>query len=149
MVNDFLNGLEGYWKLEEGATGPYVDETSNNNDLTEDTSVMSATGILGNGLENDTSGGDGLKIADEDQTNLDFDVGTGWTLSFWIKPLMPLVLLINTFLIGEMMWHLQCGFVLKRAMELQPTLSYGGVMMGLPMIIYILIPKLIQQIGTI
>lgn len=86
MANGLLNNLVAYWKLEEGATGPYLDETSNNNDLTENGSIVDIpTAIIGSGIHNnDTGETNYVSISHASQTDLEGNDGD-LTISAWVK----------------------------------------------------------------
>lgn len=80
-MSTLWNGLVSGWRLEEGATGPYVDFVGSN-DWTEVGSLTSTTGKRGNAI---------LINAVETLTRttaagtMDFS-GGGWSISLWLNP---------------------------------------------------------------
>lgn len=73
-------GLQGAWLLNE-TSGTRVDETANNNDLTDNNTVTSRTGQFGNAAEFVTANSEYLSIADASQTGLDF--AGDFTIGAW------------------------------------------------------------------
>lgn len=77
------DNIQAYWKLEE-TSGTRFDETANNNDLTDNNTVLYGTGIIGNGADFELTNSETLSITDASQTGLDF---TGaFSVSMWVKP---------------------------------------------------------------
>ena len=76
--------LVSYWELEE-ASGTRVD-SHGSNDLTDNNTVGSATGIQGDGANIVRANTEYLSITDAAQTGLDFGTGQDFTLQFWYKP---------------------------------------------------------------
>jgi len=70
-----------HWTLDE-TSGVRYDSTSNNNDLTDNNSVLYGTGIQENSADFELSNSEYLSITDASQTGLDF---TDYSISFWIK----------------------------------------------------------------
>ena len=74
--------LVSYWKMEE-ASGSRVD-VHGSNDLTDNNTVLNATGISGNGADHERDTSEWLSIAHASQTNLDVTTGD-FSISCWIK----------------------------------------------------------------
>jgi hypothetical protein len=74
--------LVSYWKLEE-SSGTREDIHSTN-DLTDNNTVTSATGIIDTGADFESTNSEWLSIADGSQSGL--DILAELSLSFWVKP---------------------------------------------------------------
>lgn len=82
MSNPGTTNLVSYWSLDE-ASGTRVDSHGSNN-LNDNNTVGSATGIIGNGADFESSNSEYLDISDASQSGLDL---TGdFAVSFWIRP---------------------------------------------------------------
>ena len=77
-----VDNLVSYWKLDE-ASGIRNDAHASNN-LTDNNTVGSATGIINNGADFEASNSESLSIADGSQSGL--DITGDMTLSLWYKP---------------------------------------------------------------
>jgi hypothetical protein len=87
-----LNDLEAYWKLDETASTRF-DSTANSNDLTDNNTVGSTTGKIGNAASFVETNNEFLSIA----SNTDLQLNSGsWTISFWLKT--PTIAGTQTFL---------------------------------------------------
>lgn len=76
------DNLVAYWKMEE-TSGTRYDETANNNDLTDNNTVGSGTGIISTGADFELSNSEWLNISNTAQTGLDF---TGdMSFSCWLS----------------------------------------------------------------
>lgn len=73
--------LVSYWKFEE-TSGARVD-SHGSNDLTDNNTVTSATGIIGNGADFELSNSEYLSITDASQSGLDF--AGDFSISLWLK----------------------------------------------------------------
>lgn len=73
--------LVSYWELEE-ASGTRVD-SHGSNDLTDNNTVLSATGIQGTGADFETTNSEYLSITDAAQSGLDLTASQSY--SFWVK----------------------------------------------------------------
>jgi hypothetical protein len=81
-VKTTLDNIVAHWKLDE-ASGTRVDETTNNNDLTDNNTVAQATGKINDAADFEASQSEYLSITDGSQTGLDF---TGdFSVSMWFK----------------------------------------------------------------
>lgn len=80
--NVWSSGYKGVWHLGE-ASGSRYDSTSNANNLTDNNTVLSATGQIGNGADLELDNSEYLNITDASQTGL--DITGALTLSAWIK----------------------------------------------------------------
>lgn len=79
-----LDNLQGYWKLDE-TSGTRLDSTANNNDLTDNNSVLYGTGAMAkivNSAAFVRANSEFLSIADASQTGL--DITGDFTFSMWI-----------------------------------------------------------------
>jgi len=76
-------GLEGAWLLDE-ESGTRVDETANNNDLTDNNTVLFATGQFGNAADFEKDNTEFLSITDASQTGLDL-ASTDLTILAFVK----------------------------------------------------------------
>ena len=77
-----IGGDISHWTLDE-SSGTRVDSNANGNDLTDNNTVLAATGQRNNGADFEASNSEYLSIADASQTGLDF---TGdFSISMWIK----------------------------------------------------------------
>lgn len=76
------SGLQAYWKLNE-TSGTRMDETSNNNDLTDNNTVLYGTGKLDNAADFESTNSEYLSIADASQTGL--DMANDMSFSFWVN----------------------------------------------------------------
>jgi len=70
-----------HWTFDE-TSGVRYDSTSNNNDLTDNNTVLYGTGVQENSADFELSNSEYLSISDASQTGLDF---TDYSISFWIK----------------------------------------------------------------
>jgi len=77
------NGLQGYWTLNE-SSGTRADSTANGNDLTDNNTVLSATGKQSNAGDFEATNTEYLSIIDASQTGL--DITGDLSISTWIKP---------------------------------------------------------------
>lgn len=75
--------LIAYWSCEE-TSGVRYDETANDNDLTDNNSVLYGTGIIGNACDFERGTSEYLSITDASQTDL--DLPAQFSISWWIKP---------------------------------------------------------------
>jgi hypothetical protein len=75
-----LNSLISYWKLDE-TSGTRVDSAGSNN-LTDNNTVGSATGKIGNAASFVAANSEYLSVAD----NATLDLTTAMTISLWVKP---------------------------------------------------------------
>ena len=77
------SNIQGLWKLNE-ESGTRYDETTNDNDLTDNATVLYGTGKIGNAADFELATSEYLSITDAAQTGLDI---TGEiTIACWIKP---------------------------------------------------------------
>lgn len=76
------SGAISYWNMNE-SSGSRADLISSNT-LTDNNTVGSAVGIIGNGADFERSSSESLSIADGSQTGLDFTGGT-FSFSTWLK----------------------------------------------------------------
>lgn len=74
--------LQGFWTLDE-ASGTRLDSTANNNDLTDNNTVLGAAGKINNGADFELSNSEWLSITNAAQTGL--GVTTDFSISVWIK----------------------------------------------------------------
>lgn len=74
-------GLVSYWELEE-TSGTRTD-SHGSNDLTDNNTVTSGTGIIGNGADFTASNSESLSITDASQTGL--DITGDISISFWVN----------------------------------------------------------------
>jgi len=72
-----------HWKCEETSGVRYDANNTNNNDLTDNNTVLYGTGILNNACDLESTSSEYLSIADASQTGL--DPATDISFSFWIK----------------------------------------------------------------
>lgn len=72
-----------HFKCEETSGVRYDSNTTNSNDLTDNNTVLSGTGIAGNGCDLESSSSEYLSITDASQAGL--DPTTDISFSFWIK----------------------------------------------------------------
>jgi len=77
-----ITGLQGAWLLDE-ESGVRVDQTANNNDLTDNNTVLFATGQFGNAADFESANSEYLSITDGAQTGL--DMTSSYTATFWTK----------------------------------------------------------------
>lgn len=75
--------IQGFWKLDE-TSGTRYDETTNDNDLTDNATVLYAAGKIGNAADFEADNSEYLSIADAAQTGL--DITGDISISCWIKP---------------------------------------------------------------
>lgn len=73
-------GLVSYWELEESSGNDRID-AHGSNDLTDDTTVATATGIIGNGADFEAGNSEYLYSAD----TASLSITTSYSTSFWIK----------------------------------------------------------------
>lgn len=73
-----LTNLVAYWKMDE-ASGTRADATLRGNDLTDNNTVTSATGIINNGGIYTSVNSEWLSLAD----NTDLAPGSAFSISFW------------------------------------------------------------------
>jgi len=71
-----------HWTCDE-ASGVRYDSTASNNDLTDNNTVTSATGLLGNACDFEKSNNEYLSITDASQTGLDLGSANDFTWSVW------------------------------------------------------------------
>lgn len=71
-----------HWTCDE-LSGVRYDSSSNNNDLTDNNTVLYQTGLLGNACDFERSNSEYLSITDSVQTGLDFS--SSMSASMWIK----------------------------------------------------------------
>lgn len=81
IKNDFGTGLISHWELEE-ASGTRID-SHGSNDLTDNNTVGSATGIQGDGADFEENNDEYLSITDASQTGL--DLSGDFSVSAWIN----------------------------------------------------------------
>lgn len=74
--------LVSYWKLDE-SSGTRVD-SHGSNDLTDNNTVLSATGIINNGADFEATNSEYLSITDASQSGL--DITGDLSISMWMKP---------------------------------------------------------------
>ena len=79
--NEIANALVSYWTLDE-TSGTRAD-SHGSNDLTDNNTVLSGTGILSNGADFEASNSEYLSIADGSQTGL--DITGDIAISAWVK----------------------------------------------------------------
>jgi hypothetical protein len=85
IKNTFGTNLISHWKLEE-TSGTRLDETASNNDLTDNNTVLSASGVVtGNGADFELANTEYLSISDASQTGLDCATTDKITVSAWVK----------------------------------------------------------------
>lgn len=77
------NYITGFWKLDE-ESGIRYDETDNNNDLTDNNTVLYGAGKIDNAADFESGNSEYLSIADGDQTGL--DITSSFTICAWINP---------------------------------------------------------------
>jgi len=77
-----LTNLVSYWKLDE-TSGTRVDSHGSNN-LTDNNTVLSATGVISNGADFEDTNSEYLNITDASQTGLDLTGNRSFSL--WVKP---------------------------------------------------------------
>lgn len=82
------DSIQGYWNLDESSNGSgsvvRMDSTANNNDLTDNNTTASGSGIINNGADFESSSNEFLSIADAVQSGL--DITGNISLSLWFKP---------------------------------------------------------------
>ena len=81
MAN-ITDNLEGYWKMDE-VSGTRVDATANDNDLADNNTVGSATGIINLGADFESDNSEYLSITDATQVGL--DITGDFSASYWLK----------------------------------------------------------------
>lgn len=74
--------LVSYWELEE-SSGTRVDSTATGNDLTDNNTVLNATGIQGNAADFESTNSESLSITDAAQSGL--DITGDLSISCWVK----------------------------------------------------------------
>lgn len=80
-TNGLRRGLVAYWRLEE-ASGTRADATGRGNNLTDNNTVLSATGIFGNAADFELDNSESLSIAD----NTDLSTGdVTFTIPAWVN----------------------------------------------------------------
>ena len=79
--SSLATGLVSYWELEE-TSGTRVD-SHGSNDLTDNNTVGSATGIQGTGADFEASNVESLSITDATQTGL--DLSTDFSIATWVN----------------------------------------------------------------
>ena len=79
-----IDNLISYWKLDE-TSGTRAD-SHGSNDLTDNNTVGSATGIINNGADFESTNSEFLSITDAAQSGLDLGAGgTDFSISFWFN----------------------------------------------------------------
>lgn len=73
---------KGVWHLGE-SSGTRYDSSGNSNDLTDNNTVPSGTGIVGTGIEPDAASSEFLSISDGSQTGL--DLAGDLSIGFWVN----------------------------------------------------------------
>jgi len=73
-----------HWTCDESSGVRYDSNTTNSNDLTDNNTVLSAVGLLGNACDFESTNSEYLSIADGDQLNL--DLTSDFSINFWINP---------------------------------------------------------------
>lgn len=81
LKGSLFSNLSAFWKLEE-TSGTRLDETENNNDLTDTNSVSYSSAKVGNGATFVSSSNQHLSIADNSTINLG---STDFSISLWVK----------------------------------------------------------------
>lgn len=85
VIDAFDNNLVTYWNLDE-ASGSRIDGVlKTGNDLTDNNTVGSTTGINNNCADFVAANAEYLSITDAAQTGLDYEYNERFTYSFWIK----------------------------------------------------------------
>jgi len=75
--------LVAHWNLDE-TSGARADSTANNNDLTDNNTVLYGAGVIGNAADFELTNSESLSITDVAQTGLDL---TGnYSMCAWVKP---------------------------------------------------------------
>jgi len=72
-----------HWDCDETSGVRYDSNLTNTNDLTDNNTVLYATGLLSNACDFESSQSEYLSISDANQTGLDLST---FSLSFWYKP---------------------------------------------------------------
>ncbi len=75
----------GWWKLDESSNATANDSSGNNNNLTNNGTVLRSPGKFGSAGEFDNSESDNLSITDGSQVGLDFT--SSFTIGFWLNRL--------------------------------------------------------------
>ena len=80
-----VDNLEGYWSMDE-VSGTRADSTANGNDLTDNNTVGSLTGIISNGADFELANAEYLN-----RTNANLSTGmktdrTDWSIQVWLNP---------------------------------------------------------------
>lgn len=78
------DNLEGYWSLEE-ASGTRVDQTENENDLTDNNTVGQGTLVVGNCADHERSNNEFLSITNALQTGLDPSGNQDFHINMWVE----------------------------------------------------------------
>lgn len=82
ILTDYSTGLQACWDLDE-ESGTRFDATANNNDLTDNNTVLFGTGVIDNAADFERANSEYLSITNAAQTGLGF---TGdITLSAWVN----------------------------------------------------------------
>ena len=81
--NDLAGALVSWWTLDE--TSSTRDDAHAANDLTDNNTVLSATGKKSNGADFEAGSSEYLSIAHASQTNLDLQASSGFSISAWLK----------------------------------------------------------------
>ena len=81
------DNLNAYWKIDETSDGSgavtRLDSTANNNDLTDNNTTASGTGIINNGADFERTNSERLTITDAAQTGL--NPAADLSMQFWLK----------------------------------------------------------------
>ncbi len=74
-----------HWTCDETGGIRYDSNTTSHNDLTDNNTVGSAIGLLGNACDFESSSDQYLSITDGAQTGLDLS-GVHWMINYWVEP---------------------------------------------------------------
>jgi len=72
-----------HWSCDEASGVRYDSNTTNSNDLTDNNTVLAATGLLSNACDFESSSSEYLSITDVAQIGLDFS--TAFTIAYWVN----------------------------------------------------------------
>jgi len=74
-----------HWTCDEVSGTRFDSDITNSNDLTDNNTVLSATGLLNNACDFESTNNEFLTITDANQLNLDL-TSSGYSISFWLNP---------------------------------------------------------------
>jgi hypothetical protein len=78
-----IDSIQAYWNLDE-TSGARFDSTLNNNDLTDNNTVLYGTGVSGNAADFENANSEYFSIVHANTTGL--TLTSPYTISFWFKP---------------------------------------------------------------